>query len=168
MSDRGIRRACVICTAFGSHTFSMLNAANERVWVKFHFRTQQGIANLTDAEAASLVAQDRESHGRDLLNAIEAGDFRAGRCAIQVMSEEQARAHKHNPFDVTKVWPKANYPLNRGGRVGAEPLPDNYFAEVEQAAFSPANIVPGSGSRPTRCSRRGCSRMATRSAIGSA
>ncbi len=135
---------------FGSHTFSMLNAANERVWVKFHFRTQQGIANLTDAEAASLVAQDRESHGRDLLNAIEAGDFPRWTLCIQVMSEEQARAHKHNPFDVTKVWPKANYPLIEVGVLELNRYPDNYFAEVEQAAFSPANIVPGIGFSPDK------------------
>jgi catalase len=126
----------------GSHTFSF-NAANERVWVKFHFRTQQGIQNLTDAEATSLVAQDRESHGRDLLEAIERGDFPRWTLYIEVMTEEQAKNHKHNPFDLTKVWPKAAYPLIEVGVMELNRYPENYFAEVEQASFSPANVVPG-------------------------
>src|SRR3981189_1562575 len=143
MSDRGIPKSFRHMHLFGSHTFSMINAANERVWVKFHFRTQQGIANLTDAEAASIVADDRESNGRDLLNAIEAGDFPRWKLFIQVMTEPQAKTHKHNPFDVTKVWPKADYPLIEVGVMELNRYPENYFAEVEQAAFSPAHIVPG-------------------------
>jgi catalase len=107
MSDRGIPKSFRHMHLFGSHTFSMINAVNERVWVKFHFRTQQGIANLTGAEASALVAMDRESHRRDLLNAIEAGNFPRWTLIIQVMTEAQAKTHKHNPFDVTKVWPKA-------------------------------------------------------------
>ena len=128
---------------FGSHTFSMINADNERIWVKFYFRTQQGIENLTDQEAAAIVADDRESHGRDLLEAIDSGNFPRWTLSIQVMTDQQARTHKHNPFDVTKVWPKADYPLIEGGVMELNRYPDNYFAEVEQAAFSPANIVPG-------------------------
>ena len=128
----------------------MINAANERVWVKFHFRTQQGIANLTDAEAAALVANDRESHGRDLLNAIDGGDFPRWTMFIQVMTEAQAKTHKHNPFDLTKVWPKQDYPLIEVGVMELNRYPDNYFAEVEQAAFSPANIVPGIGFSPDK------------------
>src|SRR5258707_13137314 len=96
---------------FGSHTFAMINAANERIWVKFHFRTQQGIQNLTDAEAEALVAKDRESHGRDLLTAIDAGDFPRWTLFIKVMTEEQAKTHRHNPFDLTKTGPKTQYPL---------------------------------------------------------
>ena len=111
MSDRGIPKSFRHMHCFGSHTFSMINAANERVWVKFHFRSQQGIQNLTDAEAEALVAKDRESNGRDLLNAIEAGDFPRWTLFIQVMTEAQAKTHRHNPFDLTKVWPKAEYPL---------------------------------------------------------
>ncbi len=103
MSDRGIPRSFRNMHLFGSHTFSMINGANERVWVKFHFRTQQGIANLTDAEAAALVANDRESHGRDLLNAIDGDNFPRWTLFIQVMTEAQAKTHKHNPFDLTKV-----------------------------------------------------------------
>jgi hypothetical protein len=94
---------------FGSHTFSMFNAENKRIWVKFHFRSQQGIENLTDQAAAAVVANDRESNGRDLLEAIERGDFPRWTLYIQVMTEEQAKTHQHNPFDLTKVWPKADY-----------------------------------------------------------
>src|SRR5258708_287177 len=104
-----IPRSCRNMHLFGSHTFSMINAANERVWVKFHFRTQQGIANLTDAEAEALVAKDRESNGRDLFNAIEAGNFPRWTLFIQVMSEAEAKTHRHNPFYVTKVSPQAEH-----------------------------------------------------------
>src|ERR1700756_4216348 len=150
MSDRGIPKSFRHMHLFGSHTFSLINAAAERVWVKFHFRTQQGIANLTDAEAAALVAGDRESHGRDLFNAIEGGDFPRWTLFIQVMTEAQAKTHKHNPFDVTKVWPKAEYPLIEVGMMELNRYPENFFAEVEQAAFSPANIVPGIGFSPDK------------------
>src|ERR1700688_4967027 len=150
MSDRGIPKSFRHMHGFGSHTFSMINAADERVWVKFHFRSQQGIENLTDAEAEAIVAKDRESHGRDLLGAIDAGDFPRWTVFIQVMSEAQAKTHKHNPFDLTKVWPKAEYPLIEVGVMELNRYPDNYFAEVEQAAFSPANIVPGIGFSPDK------------------
>jgi catalase len=150
MSERGISKSFRHMHMFGSHTFSMLNAANERVWVKFHFRTQQGIQNLTDAEAEALVAKDRESHGRDLFTAIEAGDFPRWMLFIQVMTEAQAKTHKHNPFDLTKVWPQGEYPLIAAGVVELNRWPDNFFAEVEQAAFSPANIVPGIGFSPDK------------------
>jgi len=150
MSDRGIPKSFRHMHGFGSHTFSMLNSANERVWVKFHFRTHQGIQNLTDAQAAAVVATDRESHGRDLLSAIDGGDFPCWTLFIQVMTEDQAKRHKHNPFDLTKVWPKANYPLIEVGVMELNKYPDNYFAEVEQAAFSPANIVPGIGFSPDK------------------
>jgi catalase len=150
MSERGLPKSFRNMHGFGSHTFSMINAANERVWVKFHFRTQQGIENLTDQEAAALVAGDRETHGRDLLNAIERGDFPRWTLFIQVMTEDQVKAHKHNPFDLTKVWPKADYPLIEVGVMELNRYPDNYFAEVEQAAFSPANVVPGISFSPDR------------------
>jgi catalase len=150
MSDRGIPKSFRHMHGFGSHTFSMINANNERVWVKFHFRTRQGIANLTDQEAAERVAGDRETHGRDLLEAIDSGDFPKWTLFIQVMTEAQARSHKHNPFDLTKVWPKADYPLIEVGEMVLNRYPENYFAEVEQAAFSPANVVPGIGFSPDR------------------
>ncbi len=150
MSDRGIPRSFRHMHGFGSHTFSLINAANERVWVKFHFRTQQGVENLTDADAQDLVGSDRESHGRDLFNHIEAGNFPRWTLFIQVMTESQARSHRHNPFDLTKVWPKAEYPLMEVGYFELNRNPDNYFAETEQAAFSPANIVPGIGFSPDK------------------
>lgn len=150
MSERGIPKSFRHMHGFGSHTFSMINANNERVWVKFHFRTHQGIENLTDAEAATLVANDRETHGRDLLNAIDSGNFPRWTLYIQVMTDEQAKQHKHNPFDLTKVWPKADYPLIEVGVLELNRYPENYFAEVEQAAFSPANVVPGISFSPDR------------------
>ena len=150
MSDRGIPKSFRNMHLFGSHTFSMINAENTRTWVKFHFRTQQGIQNLTDEGAAAVVANDRESNGRDLFEAIERGEFPRWTMFIQVMTEEQARKHKHSPFDLTKVWPKADYPLIEVGVMELNRYPENYFAEVEQAAFSPANVVPGVSFSPDK------------------
>jgi catalase len=150
MSDRGIPKSFRHMHGFGSHTFSLINAENKRTWVKFHFRSQQGIENLTDEAAAALVGTDRESHGRDLLNSIERGEFPKWTLFIQVMTEEQAKTHRHNPFDLTKVWPKADYPLIEVGAVELNRYPENYFAEVEQAAFSPANVVPGISFSPDK------------------
>ncbi|MBZ7921484.1 catalase [Ensifer adhaerens] len=150
MSERGIPKSFRHMHGFGSHTYSMISAANERIWVKFHFRTQQGIENLSDAEAAAMVAGDRETHGRDLLNAIDSGNFPKWTLFIQVMTDAQAKAHKHNPFDLTKVWPKGDYPLIEVGEMELNRYPDNFFAEVEQASFSPANIVPGISFSPDK------------------
>ncbi len=150
MSDRGIPKTYRHMHGFGSHTFSMLNANNERVWVKFHFRCQQGIENLSDSEAAQVIGGDRESHLRDLYESIEKGDFPRWTLFIQVMTEEQARKHPHNPFDLTKVWPHGDYPLIEVGVMELNKNPENHFAEVEQAAFSPANIVPGIGFSPDK------------------
>jgi catalase len=150
MSDRGIPRSFRHMHGFGSHTYSMISAANERVWVKFHFRTQQGIENLSNDEAATLIAGDRETHGRDLLEAIDSGNYPKWTLFIQVMTEAQAKTHKHNPFDLTKVWPKGDYPLIEVGEMELNRYPENYFADVEQAAFSPANIVPGIGFSPDK------------------
>ena len=150
MSERGIPRSYRHMHGFGSHTYSLINAHGERFWVKFHFRTQQGIRNLTDAEAAELIGRDRESHQRDLYDAIKRGDFPRWTLAIQVMPERDAATVPYNPFDVTKVWPHADYPLIEVGVLELNRNPDNYFAEVEQAAFSPANVVPGIGFSPDR------------------
>ena len=128
----------------------MINAENKRTWMKFHFRTQQGIENLTNEAAPAVVAHDRESNGQDLFEAIERGDFPRWTLFIQVMTAEQAKTHKHNPFDVTKVWPHADYPLIEVGVMELNRWPDNYFAEVEQTAFSPANVVPGIGFSPDK------------------
>lgn len=150
MSDRGIPKSYRHMHGFGSHTFSLINAANERVWVKFHMVSQQGIVNLTDSEAAELIGRDRESHGRDLLRSIEQGDCPRWRLCIQVMTETEAARHPHNPFDLTKVWSKSQFPLLEVGEFELNRNPENVFAEVEQAAFSPANVVPGIGFSPDR------------------
>ena len=150
MSDRGIPRSFRHMHGFGSHAFSMINANNERVWVKFHMVCQQGIKNLTDEEAAAIVAKDRESNQRDLLESIDSGDFPRWKMFIQVMSEEEALNMPYNPFDLTKVWFKKDYPLIEVGVMELNRNPENYFAEVEQAAFNPANIVPGIGFSPDK------------------
>jgi catalase len=135
---------------FGSHTFSFINAANERHWVKFHFRTQQGIENLTDAEAAAIVASDRESAQRDLYEAIERGEHPRWTMFVQIMTEAEAKTVPYHPFDLTKVWPKGEYPLIEVGVFELNRNPENYFADVEQAAFNPANVVPGIGFSPDK------------------
>lgn len=150
MSDRGIPASYRNMHMFGSHTYSMYNADNERVWVKFHFKSQQGIKNWTDEEAAQVIAGDRDSHQRDLYEAIERGDYPKWKLYIQVMTEEQANNMPYNPFDLTKVWYKKDFPLIEVGELELHRNPENYFAEVEQAAFSPANIVPGIGFSPDR------------------
>ncbi len=150
MSDRGIPASYRHMHGFGSHTFSMINAKNERVWVKFHFITQQGIKNLTDAEAEAIIGKDRESHQRDLYESIERGDFPKWKMFIQVMTEEQSNNMPYNPFDLTKVWYKKDFPLIEVGYFELNKNPDNYFAEVEQAAFNPANVVPGIGFSPDK------------------
>jgi catalase len=135
---------------FGSHTFSMINAKNERVWVKFHFVTQQGIKNMTDAEAEDVIAKDRESHQRDLYESIERGEYPRWKMFIQIMTEEQARNMPYNPFDLTKVWYHGEFPLTEVGYFELNRNPENYFAEVEQSAFNPANVVPGISFSPDK------------------
>lgn len=150
MSDRGIPASFRHMHGFGSHTYSFLNANNERFWVKFHFRTQQGIKNLTDAEAADTIAHDRESNQRDLYENIEAGNFPKWTLFVQIMPETDAATYHLNPFDLTKVWPKGDYPLIEVGEMELNRNPDNYFAEVEQAAFAPTSIVPGISFSPDK------------------
>lgn len=150
MSDRGIPASYRHMHGFGSHAYSMINAENERVWVKFHFVSQQGIKNLTDQEAETIVAKDRESHQRDLYEAIERKDYPRWKMFIQVMTEEEAANMPYNPFDLTKVWYKGDFPLIEVGYFELNRNPENYFAEVEQAAFNPANVVPGIGFSPDK------------------
>ncbi|HMM14060.1 MAG TPA: catalase [Parvibaculum sp.] len=149
-SDRGIPKTLRHMHGFGSHTYSFINAKNERHWVKFHFKTMQGIENLTDAEAAKLIGDDRESHQRDLYEAIERGDHPKWRVCVQVMTEAQAEKTPYNPFDLTKVWPHKDFPLIEVGEMELNRNPDNYHAEVEQSTFSPANVVPGIGHSPDK------------------
>lgn len=150
MSDRGIPASFRHMHFFGEHTFSFYNAANERVWCKFHFKTQQGIKNLTNAEAAEINGMDREHHGRDLYEAIESGNFPRWTMYVQIMTEEQAKNHYENPFDITKIWRHSEFPLMEVGVLELNRNPENYFAEVEQAAFTPAHVVPGIGFSPDR------------------
>ena len=150
MSDRGIPYSYRNMHGFGSHTFSMINAANERTWVKFHLVCRQGIRNLTDQEAEAIIAKDRESHQRDLFDSIEKGDFPRWTMFIQVMTEEQADAMPYNPFDLTKVWYKKDFPLIEVGFFELNRNPENYFRDVEQAAFNPANVVPGISFSPDK------------------
>ena len=150
MSDRGLPSSYRTMHGFGSHTFSMINANNERVWVKFHMHSQQGIDNLTDQEAEVLVGKDRESHQRISMKPSKMATSLNGKCIIQVMTEEQAANMPYNPFDLTKVWYKKDFPLIEVGEWELNRNPDNYFAEVEQAAFTPANVVPGIGFSPDK------------------
>src|SRR5690625_1279079 len=150
MSDRGIPKSFRHMHGFGSHTYSMINADNERVWVKFHMRSQQGIENLTDAEAAEITGHDREANQRDLYTNIEDGNFPKWKMYIQVMTEEEAENMPYNPFDLTKVWYKGDFPLIEVGEFELNRNPDNYFQDVEQAAFSPASIVPGISHSPDK------------------
>ncbi|GAA6205976.1 catalase [Thalassotalea sp. SU-HH00458] len=150
MSDRGIPASYRHMHGFGSHTFSFINADNERFWVKFHLETQQGIKNLTDAEAEALVGKDRESHQKDLFDAIENSNFPQWTLKVQVMPEADAAKVAYNPFDLTKVWPHKDYPLIEVGVMELNRNPENYFADVEQAAFNPGNIVPGIGFSPDK------------------
>ncbi len=150
MSDRGIPASYRHMHGFSSHTMSFINAKNERYWIKFHFKTQQGIKNLTDAEAQELVGRDRDSHQRDLFEHIEKGDFPRWKLFVQVMPELDAEKLPYHPFDLTKVWYHKDVPMYEVGVMELNRNPDNYFAEVEQAAFNPANIVPGIGFSPDK------------------
>ena len=150
MSDRGIPYSYRHMHGFGSHTFSLINAKNERYWVKFHLKTQQGIRNLTDQEAQAIIAQDRESHQRDLYESIEKRDYPRWTMYFQIMPEKDAARMPYNPFDLTKVWYHKDYPLIEVGVLELNRNPENYFADVEQAAFNPANIVPGIGFSPDK------------------
>ncbi|OQW40460.1 MAG: catalase [Proteobacteria bacterium SG_bin4] len=149
MSDCGIPASYRTMHGFGSHTFSFINQSNERFWVKFHFKSQQGIKNLTDAEAEAIIGKDRESHQRDLFEAIERGDFPKWTLKVQIMPEADASKVPYNPFDLTKIWPHGDYPLLDVG-VELNRNPENFFAEVEQSAFNPANVVPGIGFSPDK------------------
>ncbi|MBH0111559.1 catalase [Novosphingobium sp. YJ-S2-02] len=150
MSDRGIPKNPMHMNGYGSHTFSMWNEAGERFWVKFHFKTQQGHKFYTNADSEKLIGKTRESYQEDLYNAIENGEFPKWTLFIQVMPEEDALKTPYNPFDLTKVWPHGDYPLIEVGELEMHTNPENYFQMVENAAFSPSNIVPGISFSPDK------------------
>jgi catalase len=150
MSDRGTPRTLRTMNGYGSHTFSWINAGGERFWVKYHFKAVQGVENFTDAEAKAMTAEDPDFHRRDLWESIAGGEAPEWRLEMQVMPFEEAAGYRFNPFDLTKVWPHADYPPITVGRLVLDRNPANFFAEVEQAAFSPANLVPGIGLSPDK------------------
>ncbi|EKT55596.1 catalase [Providencia sneebia] len=150
VSDRGLPRSYRFMHGFSSHTYSFINDKNERFWVKLHFRCQQGIENMMDDEAEAVIGKDRESSQRDLFDSINKGDFPRWNLQIQVMPEKDASTVPYNPFDLTKVWPHKDYPLIDVGYFELNRNPNNYFSDVEQAAFSPANVVPGIGFSPDK------------------
>jgi len=150
MSDRGTPYSWRHMNGYGSHTFLWYNAAGAKFWVKYHFKTEQGIRNFTAADAAAMTALDRDFHLRDLHTAISTGDHPCWRFEVQVMPFEQAADYRFNPFDLTKIWPHSDYPPITIGRFTLHRNPENYFAEIEQASFEPANFVPGIGPSPDK------------------
>jgi catalase len=150
MSDRGTPFSYRNLHGFGSHTFSLINKNNETVFVKFHFKTKQGIKNFTGPEADAMRAKDMDHHQRDLVDAIDRKDFPKWALKIQIMTPEQAKTFRFNPFDLTKVWPHGDFPLMDVGEMELNEVPSNYFAEVEQAAFAPAHVVDGIGYSPDK------------------
>jgi catalase len=150
MSDRGTPRTLRNMNGYSSHTYLWQNAGGEKFWVKYHFKTVQGVENLTLAEADALAGADPDYHRRDLWDAIAAGDAPEWRLEMQIMPFEEAADYRFNPFDLTKVWPHADYPPITVGRFVLDRNPENHFAEVEQAAFSVGNLVPGIGPSPDK------------------
>ncbi|MCF6326454.1 MAG: catalase [Devosiaceae bacterium] len=150
MSDRGVPVSPVHMNGYGSHTYSLWNDNGERFWVKFHFKTQQGHKHYTNAQSEEIIGQSRETYQEALFGGIEGGEFPRWSFKIQVMSEEDAKNAPFNPFDLTKVWPHGDYPLIDVGEMELNRNPENYFAEIEQAAFSPSNVVPGISYSPDK------------------
>jgi catalase len=149
-SDRGIPTSPRFMNGYGSHTYSFWNANGERFWVKFHFKTQQGHKFLTNAESEAAIGRSRETYQEDLFGAIERKEFPRWTLYVQVMPELDAEKTPYNPFDLTKVWPHKDYPLIEVGVMELNRNPDNYFAEIEQLALSPSNVVPGIGFSPDK------------------
>ncbi len=149
-SDRGIPAGIPYMNGYGSHTYSFINADNERFWVKFHFKTQQGIRNMMQDEADEIAGKNPDYHTEQLFNLIEKGEYPKWTLYVQVMPEKEAENYRWNPFDLTKVWPHEDYPLFEVGIMELNRNPQNYFAEVEQSAFSPANVVPGISFSPCK------------------
>lgn len=149
-SDRGTPYSYRHMHGFGSHTFSFINSNNERFWVKFHFKTQQGIQNFMNDDAVKMKGEDPDWAQRDLVDAIDKGEFPKWTLKVQIMPEADAKTYKWNPFDLTKVWSHKDYPLIEVGTMELNKIPDNYFADVEQSAFAPAHVVDGISYSPDR------------------
>ena len=150
MSDRGTPRTYRHMNGYSSHTYMWINAAGGRFWVKYHFKSEQGAQNFTEAEARAMVAEDPDYHRRDLRESTEQKNFPAWRLEMQIMPFNDAAHYRFNPFDLTKVWPHGDYPPITIGRMVLDHNPENFFAQIEQAAFEPANMVPGIGPSPDK------------------
>src|SRR6476659_1046288 len=150
MGDRGIPNSWRHMNGYGSHTYMWVNAAGERHWVKYHFHSNQGVVNLTNEEAAQTAATDPDAHRRDLFDAIRSGEFPSWDLFVQVMPYDDAKTYKVNPFDLTKIWSHGDYPLIKVGTMTLNKNPENFFAQIEQAAFSPGNTVQGIGLSPDK------------------
>ena len=150
MGDRGLPKTWRHMNGYSSHTYMWTNADGEKFWVQYHFHTEQGEQNMTNDEAAQLAAEDADVHRRDLFDAIKRGDHPSWTLSVQIMPYEEAKAYRFNPFDLTKVWPHKDYPLHKVGRFTLNENPVNHYAQIEQAAFSPANTVPGTGVSPDK------------------
>jgi catalase len=150
MSDRGTPRTWRNMNGYSSSTYLWENAAGKKFWVKYHFKTEQGIANFTDAEARAMRAEDLDFHRRDLWEAIARKDYPSWRLEMQIMPYEDAATYRFNPFDLTKVWPQEDYPTIPIGRMVLDRNPENFFAQVTQVGFEVANFVPGIGPSPDR------------------
>ncbi len=148
MSDRGLPKSLRHINGYGSHTYSLINAKNERFWVKFHFKTAQGIETMTNAEA--VITKDRQCNRKDLYESIENGNFPKWKFQIQVMTDNRARNAAFNPFDLTKVWPYTDYPLIDVGEIELNRNPENYFSQIDKLVFCPSNLVPGISLSPDK------------------
>jgi len=150
MGDRGLPSSWRHMDGFGSHTFQWINASGERFWVKYHFKTNQGIDFFTGAQGEEMAGLDSDHHRRDLFEAIERGDYPSWTLYVQIMPYEDAKTYRFNPFDVTKIWPHSDYPLIEVGTMTLNKNPENFFAQIEQAAFAPSNFVPGIDASPDK------------------
>jgi catalase len=150
MGDRGIPASYRTMNGYGSHTFMWINAAGEKFWVKYHFHSDQGVKGLTQEAANEIAGEDSDFHRRDLYDAIDNGDFPSWTLFVQVMPYEEAKTYRFNPFDLTKIWPHGDYPLIKVGTMTLNKNPDNFFAQIEQAAFEPSAVVPGISFSPDK------------------
>jgi catalase len=150
MSDRGVPKSYRHMNGYTSHTYMWVNGKGERFWVKYHFKTDQGIENLTQEEADRIAGEDADYHRRDLFRSIDTGDFPSWTLKVQIMPFKDAESYRFNPFDLTKVWPHGDYPLQEVGRLVLDRNPSDFHAEIEQAAFEPNNLVPGIGASPDK------------------
>ncbi|WP_120004898.1 catalase [Nesterenkonia muleiensis] len=150
MGDRGLPRTWRNMNGYSSHTYMWVNETGEKFWVQYHFHTDQGEDNMTNEEAAKLAGEDADVHRRDLFDAIKRGDHPSWTLSVQIMPYQDAKTYRFNPFDLTKTWSHQDYPLHRVGRFTLNENPTNHFAQIEQAAFSPSNTVPGTGVSPDK------------------